>query len=70
YTTDRWNLVDAPTTLALKGIVHIAFGLCWLGAYEKYNRGLEAGAKNKTYLYQAADWAAPQLTWLVTGQRG
>ncbi len=70
YTIDRWNLLDAPTSLALKGIVHIGFGLCWLGAYENYNRRLEKGAKTETYLYKAAEWAAPHLSWLVTGQAG
>jgi hypothetical protein len=68
YTIDRWNLIDAPTSLALKGIVHIGFGLCWLGAYEHYNRSLEKGAKKETYLYKAADWAAPHLAWITTGQ--
>jgi hypothetical protein len=70
YTIDRWNLVDAPTSLALKGIVHIGFGLGWLGSYERYNRRLEKEAKTETYLYKAADWAAPHLSWLVTGQAG
>lgn len=70
YTTERWNLRDAPTDLALKGVLHIIFGLCWFGAYENYNSRLEKGAKTETYLYRAADWAAPHLAWLATGQRG
>jgi hypothetical protein len=71
YTTERWNLRDAPTELALKGVLHIAFGLCWFAAYENYNRWLENHhAKDKTYLHRAANWAAPHLAWLATGQRG
>ncbi len=69
YTTDRWNLVEAPTSLALKGIVHILFGLCWIAAFDNYNRRLEKGAKKDTYFCKAADIAAPRLAWLATGQR-
>ncbi len=68
YTADRWNLLDAPTSLALKGIFHVACGLCWMGAYENDNRMLERGAKKDTHLYKAADWIAPHLAWLATGQ--
>jgi hypothetical protein len=71
YTIERWNLRDAPTELALKGVVHLAFGLCWFAAYENYNSRLEnTHAKEATYLYRAANWAAPYLAWLATGQRG
>jgi hypothetical protein len=71
YTIERWNLRDAPTELALKGIWHVAIGLCWLALYENYHCGLENNhAREKTYLYRAADWAAPYLAWFATGQRG
>jgi hypothetical protein len=68
YTSERWNLRDAPTDLALRGILHIVFGLCWLGAYENYNRRLERTKTEKdTYLYKTADWLAPHLAWIATG---
>ncbi|HEX2580328.1 MAG TPA: hypothetical protein VHK67_08020 [Rhabdochlamydiaceae bacterium] len=70
YTIERWNLRDAPTALALKGIVHIAFGLCWIGLYEKYNHRLETTLeKESTYLFRAANWVAPHLAWIATGQQ-
>jgi hypothetical protein len=65
YTMDRWNLFDAPTRYALKGVFHVACGLCWLGAYDNDHRKLE---KKNTYLYKAADLIAPKVAWLVTGQ--
>lgn len=68
YTAARWDLLDAPTSRALKGVFHVACGLCWWAAYENYNRKLESGAKKDTYLYKAADWVAPTLAWFVTGQ--
>lgn len=58
YTIERWNYRDAPTDFALKGVLHVLFGLGWLGAYEYYNQGPE---KEKTYLYRAANWLAPHL---------
>jgi hypothetical protein len=65
YTVDRWNLLDAPTDLALKGICHVGFGLCQLGMYEQYNQKLESGAKKETYLYKAADLCTPALAGFV-----
>jgi hypothetical protein len=68
YTSARWDLLDAPTSRALKGVFHVACGLCWLAAYDNDNRKLENGAKKDTYLYKAADWVAPKVAWFVTGQ--
>jgi|GEM_PF-1885641 len=70
YTIERWNLRDAPTQWALKGIIHIAFGLYWIGAYERYNDELEKSRdKEATYLYRVATWASPHLAWIATGER-
>ncbi|HUD02139.1 MAG TPA: hypothetical protein VMR37_07410, partial [Rhabdochlamydiaceae bacterium] len=66
YTTARWNLKESPTDLALKGILHIIFGLGWLGLYERHNRMLEEGDNKKgTLFYKAADRLAPALAWLT-----
>ncbi len=67
YTSKRWNLIEAPTNLALKGILHISFAIGWLAIYEKYRRDLaKSGLEKETYLYKAAQWMAPSLTRLVT----
>jgi hypothetical protein len=68
YTEDRWNLLDAPTSRALKGITHVGFGLCWLALYDGENKELEKGAKKNTYLYKAADLIAPKVAWFFTGE--
>jgi hypothetical protein len=70
YTIERWNLRDAPTDHALKGILHILFGLGWIGAYEYYNQSLEKdGAKKETYLYRAANYFAPHLARATAGTK-
>jgi hypothetical protein len=67
FTSKRWNLIESPTSLALKGILHITFAIGWLAIYEKYHRDLaKNGREKQTYFYKAAQWMAPSLTRLVT----
>ena len=59
--------MEVPTSLALKGIVHLIFAIGWLRTLKKEIE-LEKGAKRDTYFYKAADLAAPHLAKLATGR--
>jgi hypothetical protein len=68
YTQYRLQDMEVPTSLALKGIVHVLFGFGWIKAFGDREVELEEGAKRDTYFYKAADLAAPYLGKLATGR--
>lgn len=70
FTSARWNMQQAPTDWALKGILHVMIGLDCLGHFEKYSRGLEReeAARKNTFFDKAAARLEPVATWIATGQ--
>jgi len=70
FTSARWNMEEAPTDWALKGILHLIIGLDCLGNFERYSRALEEDeeAKKNTFFYKAAAQLGPVATWVATGQ--
>lgn len=70
FTSARWNMQEAPTHWALKGILHVMIGLDCLGHFEKYSKGLEReeAARKNTFFDKAAARLEPVATWIATGQ--
>lgn len=70
FTSARWNMQEAPTDWALKGILHLIIGLDCLGNFEKYSRDLEDNevARKNTFFDKAAAGLEPVATWFATGQ--
>jgi hypothetical protein len=67
FSFARVNFQEAPTELALKGVMHIVIGLDCLGMYEKNSEHLEQGENKKTtWIYQIAEKVSPGLVWLTT----